>query len=187
MTLRRRLGRPFEALAVAVVLLFLHSSSAAAQAGSGPALHLAIGYSYLVDEGIGGAPSVSYPTGWAVALTRQLGHSRLALVGDVGGNYHTNLAVETQALYGFLGGLRFDVWRVSRLQLFAEGLVGSERFSEPGFSQWGLALQPGVGVDLALTSRMGFRVEGDYRAVREEGATFREARALVGVVFGLGR
>jgi hypothetical protein len=188
MTTRRRRERALEILtATAVVLAFLHGTPAAAQGSPEPPLHVAIGYSYLDDLGLGGAPSVTYPTGWTASVGRQVGHSPIALVGEVGGNYHTNLVVEREALYGFLGGLRGNLWRLGRLHLFAEGLVGAERFSEPGFSEWGLALQPGVGVDLALTSRMGVRVEGDYRAVREEGVTFREGRALVGLVLGLGR
>jgi hypothetical protein len=120
-------------------------------------------------------------------VDRQLGQSRLAVVGEVGGNYRTNLVVETQSLYGILGGLRIDLVRLGPVHLFAQGLVGLERFAEPGFSERGLAVQPGGGVDLVLARRIAIRAEGDFRAAREEGVTFREGRVTLGLVLGLGR
>jgi hypothetical protein len=173
--------------ASASVALVLSETPALAQAAPDPPVRIAIGYSFLQEQGLGGAPSTTYPKGWVATVDRQLGQSRFAVVGDVGGNYHTNLVVETESLYGFLGGLRIDVVRFGAVRVFVQGLVGLERFAEPGLSERGLAFQPGGGIDLVVTHRIAIRAEGDFRAAREEGVTFREGRATVGVVIRAGR
>src|SRR5215472_4536466 len=143
MTRHRQSGGALTVNVMVIVALF-GAAPAAAQSVSDPPFHVAIDYSYLRDQGLGGAPAQTYSTGWVVSVGRELAHSRLALIGEAGGNYRSNLVVEKESLYGFLGGVRVAVWRVGRLQIFAEGLVGAERFSEPGFSEWGLALEPGA-------------------------------------------
>lgn len=173
--------------ASAFIAPLLWGTPASAQAASDPPLRIAIGYSYLQEQGLGGAPSTTYSKGWVATVDRQLGHGRLAVVGEIGGNYHTNLVVETESLYGFLGGLRIDLVRFGAVRVFAQGLVGLERFAVPGLSERGLALQPGGGVDLVITHRIAIRTEGDFRAAREEGVTFREGRVTLGVVIGVGR
>jgi len=173
--------------ASSAVALFLWGTPVWAQTTSDPPLRLGIGYSFLQEQGLGGGPSTTYSKGWAATVDRRVGHSRFALVGEVGGNYHTNLVVETESLYGFLGGLRIDLVRFGAVRVFAQGLVGLERFAEPGLSERGLALQPGGGIDLGLTHRIAIRAEGDFRAAREEGVTFREGRVTFGVVIGVGR
>jgi hypothetical protein len=174
-------------VASAAVALLLWGTPALAQAASDPPWQIAISYSYLQEQGLGGAPSTTYPKGWVATVGRQLGHGRFAVVGEVSDNHRTNLVVETASLYGFLGGLRIDLVRFGPARLFVQGLVGLERFVEPGLSERGLALQPGVGVDLAVTRRIAIRAEGDFRAAREEGVTFREARGTFGLVIGAGR
>ena len=173
--------------ASAVAGLLLSGTPAAAQTAARPPLRIAISYSFLQEQGQGGAPSTTYPKGWVASVDRQLGQSRLAVVGEVGGNYRTNLVVETESLYGVLGGLRIDLVRLGPVCLFAQGLIGLERFAEPGFSERGLALQPGGGVDLGLARRIAIRAEGDFRVAREEGVTFREGRVTFGVVLGFGQ
>jgi hypothetical protein len=173
--------------ASASIALLLWGTPASAQAASDPPLRIAIGYSFLQEQGLGGGPSTTYPKGWVASVDRQLGHGRLAVVGEVGGSYRTNLVVETESLYGFLGGLRIDLVRFGAVRVFAQGLVGLERFAEPGLSERGLALQPGGGIDLRVTHRIAIRAEGDFRAAHEEGVTFREGRVTVGLVIGAGR
>ena len=149
-------------------------------------MHLAASYSYLSEQGLGGAASTTYPKGWVATVDLRLG-GRMAVVGEAGGGYRSSFGVETQSLYGFLGGIRFNLWRVGPARIFAQALVGLEDFREPGFSEHGLAFQPGGGLDLDLTSRLAIRVQGDFRAAREEGVTFKESRVSAGVVMGLGR
>jgi hypothetical protein len=174
-------------VAGATVALLLWAAPASAQAASDPPWQVAASYSFLHEQGLGGAPSTTYPKGWVATVDRQLRHGRLAVVGEVGGNYRTNLVVETASLYGFLGGLRIDLVRFGPARVFVQGLVGLERFAEPGLSERGLALQPGGGIDLAVTHRIAIRTEGDFRAAREEGVTFREGRVTFGLVIGAGR
>jgi hypothetical protein len=174
-------------VASAAVALLLWGTPASAQAASDPPWQVATSYSFLQEQGLGGAPSTTYPKGWVASVDRRLGGSRLAVVGEVGGNYHTNLVVETESLYGFLGGLRIDLVRFGPARVFVQGLVGLERFAEPGFSERGVALQPGGGVDVAVTHRIAIRAGGDFRAVGVEGVTFREGRVTFGLVIGAGR
>ncbi len=151
-----------------------------------PLLRAAVGASYLREQGIGGGPSTSYKKGWVVSVDRPL-FGRFAVVGEIGSSFHTNLAVETDSLLGVFGGVRFDVWDLGPIQLFAQALVGVERFSAPGFSEHGIAVQPGGGVDVAITRRVAVRAQGDFRAAHEEGVTFHESRALGAVVIAIGR
>jgi len=48
------------------------------------------------------------------------------------------------------------------------------------------AIQPGGGVDIAVRPNVAIRLQGDYRALRDEGETFGEFRFAAGVVFGFG-
>ena len=71
--------------------------------------------------------------------------------------------------------------------------MGAERFSEPGFSETGLALQPGGGVDVGLTDRLALRAQADYRWVRvganatDPAVTIDEWRVGIGLAIGVGR
>jgi hypothetical protein len=58
--------------------------------------------------------------------------------------------------------------------------VGVERFSEPGFVESGLAIQPGGGVDWAMGARYFLRAQADYRMSRQTGGTFNNVRVAVG-------
>jgi hypothetical protein len=163
------------------------ATPARAQAVEAPAFHASGGYSYLQEQGIGGGRSTTYNKGWVGSVDWRVGNGPLAIVGEAGGSYRTNLGVERQSLYGFFGGVRVGLWHVGPARLFAQGLVGLERFAEPGFSEKGFAFQPGGGVDIGLTRELAFRVQGDFRVAREEGVTFKEVRVAAGAVFGFGR
>jgi hypothetical protein len=144
------------------------------------------GYSYLRDLGAGATPSTDYPSGWFVAVSRQIGFHRLALMGEIGGNSRENLAIEVQRLTAFLGGARVSLAHISRLETYAAALVGVERFSEPGFSEWSLAFQPGAGVDLPIWKALGARAGADYRIARKDGVTFKEFRIITGATIRFG-
>jgi len=173
------------ALGVMVVgLVVLAAGPAAAQTRDAP-WQVAGSYGYLHESGVGGGPSTTYAKGWFVAVDRRIG-GRFRAIGEIGGSYHDNAAVETQSLYAYLGGIRVNLLRLGRAHVFVHVLAGVERFSEPGFSEHGFAFQPGGGVDVAITQRVGVRVQGDYRAAHQEGVTINEARFGIGVVFGFG-
>lgn len=142
-------------------------------------------YAYLREQGVGGAPAVMYKAGWIADLDWRL-HGRLAVVGEVGGSYRGVQGVETQSLYGFLGGVRVAILHLGPAQVFGQGLVGLERFSEPGFSEHGLAIQPGAGADIGLGHRVALRAQVDFRLAHEEGVNFKEIRAAAGIVWRVG-
>ena len=171
--------------AAAVVLSLALPSVAAAQAQT--RANLAAGYSYLREIGSDGA---TYGKGWLVSAATRPGPA-ISWVGEIGGSYRAPAGL-TQKLLSYLGGARFSR-SLGAIAPFAQVLAGAERFSEPGFSETGLAVQPGGGVDVALASRLALRGQLDYRWVRVAGEsgspaeTFKEWRLGLGVVIGLGR
>jgi hypothetical protein len=149
-------------------------------AQSEPRTTIAGGYTYLREQGPGGLGVANYPIGWVVTGSQRLGSGRLSGVGEIGISSRDNVVGERQRLLGLLGGARFAIMTSPQMTLFGQGLVGLERFSEPGFSESGLALQPGAGVDWRMWSRYFLRVQADYRMSRQTGGTFKEVRALIG-------
>jgi hypothetical protein len=148
---------------------------------------IAGGYGFLRDLGAGATPSVDYPRGWFVSGTSQLGLARLSAMGELDVNSRRNLAVETQRIQAYLGGARFRLITLWRVQASAHALVGVERFTEPGFSQSGVAFQPGAGVDVLLWRMLGARVQVDYRITHMGQDTFKEFRVGVGAMARLGK
>jgi hypothetical protein len=161
------------------------SARPAAPAPSTPRMDISAGYSYLHEQGTGGLPANNYDKGWVAAVSCRVAGVRI--VGEIGGSYLYDAYGDRESLYGFLGGVRVGLIKVSRFSGFAQALVGMERFSAPGFSERNLAFQPGAGIDLPLTRKIGLRVQGDYRLVPStaEVTTFKEVRLTAGVVIGI--
>jgi hypothetical protein len=177
--------RAFVTAALAMGWLLAGTEGAAAQTAE-PARQIAGSYGYLYEHGVGGGPSATYPKGWFVTFDQRL-TGRFAAVGEVGGSYRSNAGIETQSLYGFFGGARVRLFRLGMVRVFAQGLAGVERFSEPGFSEHGFAVQPGGGADIPLTHRLDVRVQGDYRAAHQEGVWIHEGRFGIGLSIGFGQ
>jgi hypothetical protein len=155
-----------------------------AQTVGGP--EVAIGYSILRD--VTSADSASDPYhGWLVSGAYPLAWARVSLTGEAGTNSRTNVVDEVQRVSAFLGGARITVARASRIAAFVQFLAGVERFSEPGFTESGRAVQPGAGVDVAVWSGIAARVQGDVRFANQGGANYREWRLAVAARFVLGR
>src|SRR5688572_29944860 len=123
---------------------------------------IAGGYTYLREQGPGGFDPENYPSGWAAAVTFRVA-GRLSAVGEIGVSSRTNVGDEHIHLLGAFGGARFDILRAGRTQVFVQALVGTERFSEPGFSESGLAFQLGAGADIPVWKSWFARVQADYR------------------------
>jgi hypothetical protein len=166
------------------------SRPAAAQAG-GPApgkatADLAGGYAWLREQPPSGADANTYPTGWMASAAVRLGGG-VSAVGEVGGNYRTNVADEPAHLHAFLGGVRFRLFANARSVAFVQALAGEERFTEPGLTQSGFAVQFGGGFDVKLKGRLGARTQIDYRQADEDGFTIKETRLGFGAVWWFGR
>jgi hypothetical protein len=178
---------------MAIVMSAATAAPSAAQGTAKPAappsnrsaMDVSAGYSYLREQGTGGQPASIYDKGWVAAVTRRMGRSRIAVVGEVGGSYRLDAFKERQSLYSVLGGVRFPLIHVGRFATFAQALAGVEFFSQPGFKEHGMAFQPGAGLDLPMWGAMGLRVQGDFRIAREEGVNFKEARVAASIVFGM--
>jgi hypothetical protein len=146
---------------------------------------VAIGYSVLHDSDA----EETFPMGWLFAGGVNLG-SNVALVGEAGGNYKTVDVLGTDVnlrVHTFLGGIRVQNHQ-PKVMPFGQVLVGLAHMGVSalgeGDSANGFAVQPGGGVDIPLGSRMGARVQGDFRMIRSEGDTSNEFRIGVGLVFG---
>ena len=160
--------------------LLLIASPVAAQSTDGP--HVFGGVSMLRDLGTDDVPATTYDRGWLVAAGAPLPWWRLDIAGEVGMNARTNIVDETQRLSAALGGVRMNLLRAARLAVFGQALAGVEWFAEPGFEHSGLALQPGVGVDVTIWSRLGARAQADWRWSKQNGDTYKALRVAVGVV-----
>jgi hypothetical protein len=157
---------------VSIFIGLLLSSSAYAQATT-----VSAGYSFLHELG---TPGVTYGVGYSASVAWTPGGT-WGIVGDIGGNFR-NPANVSQQLFGALGGVRLT-GTTGPIKPFAQGLIGLERYSEPGFSENGLAIQPGVGLDWFFLPSWALRAQGDYRWVRANGDTFHELRVVAGVTF----
>jgi len=152
-----------------------------------PRTTIAGGYTYLREQGPGGLGVANYPVGWVVTGSQRLGLGRLSGVGEVGVSSRDNFFAEQQRLLAVLGGAKFGLLASGPMTIFAQALIGIERFSEPGLTESGLAIQPGAGLDWTLWSRYFLRVRADYRMARQTGGTFNELRAFVGAGVRIGQ
>jgi opacity protein-like surface antigen len=131
------------------------------------------GYTFMRDLE---ANDVNFPAGWvfsaAVNPSRWLG-----VVGEATGSYNNSLdlgfgqpAVEAR-VYTFMGGPRFFK-QAGRIAPFGQILAGAANRRIEGFSKTSFAFQPGGGVTIFLTERVGVRVAGDYRCIVDHDEEF---------------
>lgn len=154
-----------------------------------PKADVAISYSILRDQDI----EETFSLGWVAAVAGNL-NDWFAIVGEVGGNYKSIdiLGIDIDLnVHSFLAGPRFAGRQSTKATPFGQILVGAARASGGAFgisaSRTAFAIQPGGGVDIAVSPNVGIRLQGDYRAIRDEGETSNEFRFAVGVLFRLGR
>jgi len=117
--------------------------------------------------------AVTLPAGWmagaAIGLT-----PALSVVGDVSGQYKTVALLSTDArlsVHTVMGGLRASA-RLGRLTEFGQIVAGAVRTSGSAFGSTttgtSVGVQPGVGIDYPVTSRLSARAEFDVRLVRHQ-------------------
>lgn len=168
-------------LAAGVFALFSAAAPVAAQERAGD---VAFGYSILHDSEL----EETFPMGWLVAGGTNLDNN-FALVGEAGGNYKSVDVLGTDVnfrVHTFLGGIRVQERR-TKVMPFGQFQVGLARMSASvlgeGDRSNGFAIQPGGGVEIALGSSMGARLQADYRMIRSDGETGNEFRVGFGLVF----
>ena len=144
------------------------------------------------------------PAGWYVEITRNV-NGWFGIVGEVGGAYGTKgerisnnrIADVASTLHTFMGGIRLSARLNRRIVLVHPVLVGGAhagvrtdagaealRTSETQF-----ALQPGVGINLAVTDDVGMRLAADYRRVvlGDDRIDDSEYRVILGIVLPFGK
>ena len=164
------------ALAIAIAAA---PATASAQTQSG---EIAGSYAYLHDS------DLNLPTGWVFAANGNL-TPRIGIVGEVGANYG-RLDVLNVRTHSFLGGVRFRAPNGSAVTPFAQLLGGTSLLgvsTEAGSdSRFVYSVQPGGGVDIAVTPNARIRLQGDYRYNRRDGFGFNQFRFATGVVYAFG-
>jgi hypothetical protein len=130
--------------------------------------------------------------GWAVSAGAGL-DGAVGLVGEVGSSYTTanSLGIDVALTeLSFMGGPKVVSHRASAVTPFVQFLAGGVRItgSAPtiigtiSLSQTNVAIQPGGGIDVRLSPRVGLRLQGDYRMLFVSGGTSPRVRVLVGMV-----
>ena len=171
----------FAVLSVVVCALAVVDS---AEAADGSRVEAAGGYSFLDDT------SASQTlNGWFGSVGGFFNDS-FGVVAEVGGNYSTVTVIGTSVSiseFSFMAGPKFASHASPAVTPFGQVLLGGARVSGSvlGFSgsTTDFALQPGAGVDIAITPNVGFRLEGDYRAIFSNGSTVNNFRFVAGIVF----
>ena len=145
------------------------------------------GYSFYRDQ----SDSLSYPAGWALAVSRHLTPT-IDLTTSISGSHRSddllgvNLASAT--MYTFAAGPKY-ARRTGRVTSFAQVLAGVAIIHTSVLAasdlSLGFALQPGFGVDIPVTKTLAARVGFDIQTVRS-GGWFTGFRIDTGVIFVTG-
>ena len=116
---------------------------------------------------------VTLPAGWMAGAALTLTPT-FSAVADVSGQYKTVALLSTDArlsVHTVMGGLRASA-RLGRLTEFGQIVAGAVRTSGSAFGSTttgtSVGVQPGVGIDYPVTSRLSARAEFDVRLVRHQ-------------------
>jgi hypothetical protein len=167
------------------------SVPAAAQAPTTGRYDVAGGYAFMRDQDIArDNPDISanFPAGWMASGSARVWRW-LAVAGEVGGSSKTVAIPGDQPklrVYTFLAGPRVRRPPGDRIVPFGQVLVGAARASTSVLTVTetvtDLAYQPGGGVDVMISGRLGVRAEGDWRIIRSDGTNSKEPRFTLGAV-----
>lgn len=164
-----------------------------------PRAEISGGYSFLHDRD----RSESFPAGWVASAARNV-NGWIGVAVEVGGNYRTCADCQrgpftsqqsrgddlSLRVYTFMVGPRVAARSIPAVTPFAQFLFGGSHLSGgvefDGSLTTGLTYQPGGGVDIRMTPKVGLRLQGDYRVIRTQGVNNRQSRFLAGVVFKSG-
>lgn len=173
-------------LASALILCASAAAPAVAQSSSEPGrIELGAAWSALRDAG----SDETLVTGWVASAGLRAQRS-LWVIGEAGGHYKTLANDHEVRVHAFMGGLRFAPAASASVRPFAQVLVGVACYCgsdvDAGKAGRSLAIQPGVGLDFAAHRRVAFRVQADYRTVRDSDASVSQYRVAAGLVLTFG-
>jgi outer membrane protein with beta-barrel domain len=175
------------------ILISVSVVPAAAQSADPPRYEAAGGYQFMRDQDIAKQDpdlSANFPLGWVASGGAHL-WGWVGAIGEVSGSYKT-LSIPGDKpklrVYTFMAGPRFTRTAHPGVNPFAQLLFGSARASTSVLgvreTVTDFSCQPGGGIDLNTARRLGLRLEGDYRIVRESGHNSKEPRVIAAAVIG---
>ena len=150
---------------------------------------LALMYSALNDREMDETFTKGFVASAAVYIAPWLG-----VVGEVGGHYKTvtESSVDVDEKFeSVMGGIRLGNLG-GRSRFFVQALAGGTRAGatisgkSASVTQKYFSIQPGVGIDIAISGAVGIRLQADYRAVQDGSDWYYQARGAAGLVFSFG-
>ena len=162
----------------ASAFFFLTTAHAAAQ--DAPKVDLSVGYQFTHLNGSNGVGGTNIPAGWTASVTGRI-NPFVNVVGEVNGAYKDGVK-----LHRYLGGLRFGggpSTGTNYIVVFGQALAGVSKSA----ATTGFTIQPGLGLDIHGSGKVGGRINVDYLLDRHDGITDKGLRVAAGVVINLGR
>lgn len=183
-----------------VVLCLFLLGAAPLYAQGTPRFELSGGYSFMRDAD----RAEDFPTGWFASTMGSI-NDWAGIAVEIGGNNRlcskcqrgpfasqTFLGTDLHLkVYTYMAGPRFASHAISAVTPFAQFLFGGSHASGgiefDGALNSGLTYQPGAGIEINVTPKVGVQFEGDYRIIRTKGRDNKESRLLAGVVIRTGQ
>ena len=180
-----------------IALLLLGAAPSSAQA---PRMEVVGGYSFMRDQD----RSEDFPAGWVASVIGNI-TGWIGGVAEVGSSDRTcedcqrgPFTSETfrgtdrhLRVFTFMAVPRVALRETSRVTPFAQFLLGGSHISGgvqfDGALTTGFAYQPGAGVDVNVTPKLGVRIQSDYRVVRTNGHNGGVTRVAAGLVWRQGQ
>jgi opacity protein-like surface antigen len=131
------------------------------------------GLSFLHDDG---ATATGFTIDYA-SVKPATDKATFGFVGDFGLNKFDGGTVTS-----YLGGVRVAIPGSAKVKPFAQFVLGAEHCCD----STNLTLQPGAGVDIAVSPTLSVRVQIDFRNVRFDGGSANEQRYTFGVAIPVG-
>ena len=170
--------RWYPSIVLSVIFAAMTAGSASAQTGG---TNVAFGYSFLrllsdVDENL--------PMGWLVSFATPVQRSPVALVGEIAGNYRREDGI-TLRLHTAQGGVRIFGDVDGSVTPFAQVLAGVMAFGCCGGSSKYFSLEPGGGLDIAVSRSASVRLAASLPIAFSDGDSAHGLRLQAGIVLPL--
>ena len=177
-------------LVILSAVVFVVMSGAARAFAQSPAIEVRAAYAFLADE------EFNLPVGWHADVGVGVGQG-MSLIAEIGHSQTTMTVLRipvTFTVTSYQFGSRFQVHRGS-IQPFVQVLDGATRAGgatavrglSVNVSSTAFTLQPGGGVVVRVTRRLGVTGAADYRWGASDVGSLREVRLSGGVAWSLGR
>lgn len=154
-----------------------------AQAGvaSAQTTDTTLGISYSFFRFLEGA-DLNLPAGWLVSFAKPIDRrSAISVVGEIAGNYRSEFG-ETLKVHTYQGGLRLSGRTAPGVYPFAQILLGGMTSGCCGTSSTNFMIEPGFGVDFAMSRGVAFRGGISLPIGFDDGDAIKSLRLQAGIV-----